>query len=191
MLQSGARTYSPDLGRFIQQDPMGSGINWYTYVGNNPVVQTDPEGLQGIGDVDWGEAFDWADWSSHATAFLHCMSEETGVSGIGRGLRDTVSALARLVGPSATSMALSRAAGKAHATAARARKIQVDYQNLRRARGEMDFAGNRVTKGWSRIGTKLFRRGMRLRGAGAFLGKVSGWLTAGQIAWAYSKCFGR
>ncbi|UCC67625.1 MAG: RHS repeat-associated core domain-containing protein [Armatimonadota bacterium] len=45
LLQLGARFHSPQLARFIQQDPIGSGTNWYTYVGNNPVVFIDPEGL--------------------------------------------------------------------------------------------------------------------------------------------------
>ena len=42
-----ARYYSPDLGRFLQTDPIGygNGINWYLYCGNNPVVQTDPFGM--------------------------------------------------------------------------------------------------------------------------------------------------
>ncbi len=45
LLQLGARFYWPELNRFIQQDPIGDGVNWYAYVGNNPVVWVDPEGL--------------------------------------------------------------------------------------------------------------------------------------------------
>ena len=41
----GARFYWPELGRFVQQDPIGDGMNWYPYAGNNPVVWVDPEGL--------------------------------------------------------------------------------------------------------------------------------------------------
>jgi len=47
--QLGARYYWPELGRFVQQDPIGDGMNWYAYVGGNPVVWVDPEGLFGGG----------------------------------------------------------------------------------------------------------------------------------------------
>ena len=47
--QLGARFYWPELGRFIQQDPIGDGVNWYAYVGSNPVVWVDPSGLWEIG----------------------------------------------------------------------------------------------------------------------------------------------
>jgi RHS repeat-associated protein len=42
-----ARYYSPTLGRFISDDPVGlaSGLNATTYVNNNPIGATDPTGL--------------------------------------------------------------------------------------------------------------------------------------------------
>jgi RHS repeat-associated protein len=42
-----ARVYDPELGRFLQTDPIGTagGINLYAYVGNDPVNRTDPSGL--------------------------------------------------------------------------------------------------------------------------------------------------
>jgi len=44
LLQLGARTYWPEIGRFIQQDPAKDGVNWYAYVGDNPLRGIDPEG---------------------------------------------------------------------------------------------------------------------------------------------------
>jgi RHS repeat-associated protein len=42
------RFYSPDIGRFLQPDPIGfrGGNNMYRYCGNNPVTRWDPFGLQ-------------------------------------------------------------------------------------------------------------------------------------------------
>ena len=43
------RFYSPDVGRFLQPDPIGfrAGNNLYRYCGNNPVTRWDPLGFQG------------------------------------------------------------------------------------------------------------------------------------------------
>ena len=34
-----ARYYNPAIGRFINEDPIRDGLNWYVYCGNNPVVK--------------------------------------------------------------------------------------------------------------------------------------------------------
>jgi RHS repeat-associated protein len=49
------RYYDATTGRFIQRDPIGfSGgqSNLYAYVGNNPLIFFDPEGLSGIDDLE-------------------------------------------------------------------------------------------------------------------------------------------
>jgi RHS repeat-associated protein len=41
-----ARYYDPGIGRFVSEDPLGfqAGINFFAYVGNNPVNANDPSG---------------------------------------------------------------------------------------------------------------------------------------------------
>jgi len=51
MLQLGARFYWPEIGRFISQDPIGEGSNWYAYAGSNPLVYADPSGELSFGDI--------------------------------------------------------------------------------------------------------------------------------------------
>ncbi len=41
-----ARWYDPNLGRFITEDPIKDGSNWFIYTSNNPLNFTDPTGLK-------------------------------------------------------------------------------------------------------------------------------------------------
>ena len=45
-----ARYYDPEVGRFLSEDPIGfdGGINFYSYVGNNPINFFNPFGLHKI-----------------------------------------------------------------------------------------------------------------------------------------------
>ena len=40
-----ARYYDPEMGRFLNEDPIRDGLNWYAYCGNNPIMYIDPSGL--------------------------------------------------------------------------------------------------------------------------------------------------
>jgi RHS repeat-associated protein len=40
-----ARWYSAELGRFTSVDPLKDDVNWYVYVGGNPLNRVDPTGL--------------------------------------------------------------------------------------------------------------------------------------------------
>jgi RHS repeat-associated protein len=52
-----ARYYDPATGQWISQDPVGSGSNWYEYVGNDPTNANDPSGLIPYPDPKPVEAF--------------------------------------------------------------------------------------------------------------------------------------
>ena len=67
-----ARYYDPSMGRFISEDPIRDGVNWYAYCGNNPVMFVDPFGLKyhwirDYGDVTWD--------ASTSTAYLTIADE--------------------------------------------------------------------------------------------------------------------
>ena len=40
-----ARWYDPVLGRFTTEDPARDGVNWFVYVGHNPLRFVDPSGM--------------------------------------------------------------------------------------------------------------------------------------------------
>ncbi|MCL2018394.1 MAG: RHS repeat-associated core domain-containing protein, partial [Oscillospiraceae bacterium] len=48
-----ARYYSPEIGRFISEDPAFDGHNWYIYAANNPVMFVDPGGMFIQATANW------------------------------------------------------------------------------------------------------------------------------------------
>ena len=49
MIYLRARYYEPSTGRFISEDPIKDGMNWYVYCGSNPVMYLDSSGLVAVG----------------------------------------------------------------------------------------------------------------------------------------------
>ena len=45
----GHRYYDPSIGRFLSSDPAKAGTNWYAYCDDNPLRETDAQGLDGTG----------------------------------------------------------------------------------------------------------------------------------------------
>ena len=56
-----ARYYDSATGRFISEDPIQDGLNWYVYANNNPIGFVDPWGLSVTiigGQIDQQKSFD-------------------------------------------------------------------------------------------------------------------------------------
>jgi len=58
-----ARYYNPVTARWLTEDPIRSGLNWYTYCSNKPLFYLDPFGLAEIAVRDyleqWGVTVNW------------------------------------------------------------------------------------------------------------------------------------
>jgi RHS repeat-associated protein len=75
-----ARYYAPVLGRFLTEDPIRDGLNWYAYAGGNPLYFIDPSGLAMEALRKWVEtkaaaagvsySIGWDDKTKTATVFM-------------------------------------------------------------------------------------------------------------------------
>ena len=67
-----ARNFAPNVGHFISQDPIrfGGGVDFYVYVGNNPLTRIDPSGTD---PYDWySKSRKWGKKSSCIISFIAC-----------------------------------------------------------------------------------------------------------------------
>ncbi len=56
LIRCGNRYYNPYFGRWVTQDPIGAGDNWYAYCGNEPIDQDDPTGLDYADAIRYGRS---------------------------------------------------------------------------------------------------------------------------------------
>ncbi|MFI7368039.1 polymorphic toxin-type HINT domain-containing protein [Streptomyces sp. NPDC050149] len=93
----GAREYDPAIGRFISVDPImdmadSQQMHGYSYANNNPVTQSDPDGLRPIGlcegyggcggkaeDDGWEQTTEWFTSSGSGTWTQHTMKRESDI----------------------------------------------------------------------------------------------------------------
>jgi RHS repeat-associated protein len=75
-----ARYYHPEIGRFLQTDPIGygDGMNWYAYCQNGPIGRTDPSGCVAKQNVD-KDAF-W--WTFTFTFSAECIADAGDVTAL-------------------------------------------------------------------------------------------------------------
>ena len=84
-----ARYYDPTIGRFISEDPIRDGLNWYAYANNNPVMFVDPSGeisisiiIAGISFVLKAIDYAWTAWDVASSAGVLASANSNGIDKI-------------------------------------------------------------------------------------------------------------
>ena len=67
------RYYNGSVGRFITEDPIRDGLNWYAYASNNPVLFLDPFGLSYIAGV-WYDDYNY--YMNDGTDYMSIVYQE-------------------------------------------------------------------------------------------------------------------
>jgi RHS repeat-associated protein len=112
VIAMGARSYVPQLGRFLQSDPIGGGsANAYTYTYGDPVNASDPSGAYTVGGPSQSLINGTAEQASHAAA------EQAAINAAARAeaerkQREAMAAQAAAAGPQYEEEEAEEAGGK-------------------------------------------------------------------------------